>query len=255
MTAITAAGAPSEQPIPFSRLVKIEVRKAVDTRSGFWLGLVILCLSLLILVLTAAGVFDEVTTVEILSFGFAPASVLLPFVAILLITSEFSARTALSTFVLVPNRWRVIAAKMVAIIVLSLGLLLVTYVAALVVSVISPDHVESASGVSALDALWRTAVQTVIGVIGAFGLGLLIRNTPAAIVGSILLPTFVSVPLLVVPGLEDVEPWVGQTTLSKLTEDKTLTGTDWAQIGTSSLIWLVLPIALGLWRLSRAEIK
>ena len=43
------------------------------------------------------------------------ASVLLPIVPILLMTSEWSQRTALSTFALVPVRERVIGAKLLAV--------------------------------------------------------------------------------------------------------------------------------------------
>lgn len=258
MTAIAAAAnAPSEQGIPLTRLVKIEVRKALDTRAGFWLSVVIAGLSALILVLTAAGVLEsDLTDADILRYSFAPIGALFPYVAILLVTSEFSARTALTTFVLVPNRWRVITAKLLAVIVIAAVLLLAVTVLSLLVGAVSPDHVATpAGGVTLVDAIWRTAVQTAISVIGAFGLGLLLRNTAAAIVTRILLPTFISAALILTPGLEGAEPWIGTGALAKLTEDEGLNGTDWAQVGTSSLIWLVLPLVFGLWRLNRAEIK
>ena len=54
------------------------------------------------------------------SIAVAPASILLPIVGILLVTSEWSQRTALITFALVPDRGRVLAAKLLASVVLSL---------------------------------------------------------------------------------------------------------------------------------------
>ena len=33
------------------------------------------------------------------------------------------------------------------------------------------------------------------------------------------------------------------------------TGEEWAQIATSGTIWLIIPLALGIWRLMRIEFK
>jgi len=256
MTAL-ALDVRSEQRIPLSRLVRIEVRKAVDTRAGFWLGFLIVGLSALILVLTAAGVLDSnVTDADILGHGFAPVQALLPYVAILLVTSEFSARTALTTFVLVPNRWRVITAKLLAVLVIVAVLLVSVTVLSLFAGAVSPDRVATSSGdVTLLDAFWRTGLQTTISVVGAFGLGLLLRNTAAAIVAQTLLPLFISSALILTPGLKSAEPWVGTGALYKLTDNTPLDGTDWAQAASATAIWLVLPLLLGLWRFNRAEIK
>lgn len=255
MTAITGS-APSEQGIPFSRLVKIEIRKAIDTRSGFWLAFVVAGLCALILVLYAAGSLDKATDAEIFRNSLAPASALLPFVGILLVTSEFSARTALSTFVLVPSRWRVIAAKLAAVIAISAITVVAVALLAVVVGQISPDHQENGPGdTTLLTGMWRAALQLLIAVVGGFGFGLVLRNTPAAIVSYFLLPGFVLAALALTPGLDDAEPWIGQSSLEKLTEDGGITSTEWAQIATTSLVWLVLPLVLGLWRLNRAEIK
>ena len=32
-------------------------------------------------------------------------------------------------------------------------------------------------------------------------------------------------------------------------------GKDWAHLFVTTLVWLVLPLALGLWRILRAEVK
>ena len=62
----------------------------------------------------------------------APASVLLPIVGILLVSSEWSQRTGMVTFALVPRRGRVIAAKLLASVVLSLVALALCIVVAVV---------------------------------------------------------------------------------------------------------------------------
>ena len=44
--------------------------------------------------------------------------------------------------------------------------------------------------------------------------------------------------------------------LSKqFTGDFTLDGEEWAQFATSGTLWLLLPLALGIWRLLRSEVK
>lgn len=252
----TPMSAPSEQGIPFTRLVRIEIRKALDTRSGFWLGFVIAGLTVAILVAAAGGALGEATDAELFRNVHAPASGLLPFVTILMITSEFSARTALTTFVLVPNRWRVMAAKLLAALAMAAVVVGVIAAAAMLVGLVSPDHRDTLAGDQTMaDAVWRAALQLAISVVSAFGFGLVLRNTPAAIVSFMLLPNFVSAALILIPGLEGSEPWIGQSALGKLTESDALNGTDWAQIASASAIWLVLPLVLGLWRLNRAEIK
>ena len=30
---------------------------------------------------------------------------------------------------------------------------------------------------------------------------------------------------------------------------------DWAQVGTASALWVVVPLAIGLWRVTRSEVK
>ena len=67
-----------------------------------------------------------------LSIAVAPASVLLPIVGILLVSSEWSQRTAMTTFALVPRRPRVLAAKLLASVVLSLVALALCVVVAVI---------------------------------------------------------------------------------------------------------------------------
>lgn len=256
MTAAVTANPRAEERIPLARLVKIEIRKAVDTRSGFWFAMVILALTALVLVLSAAGAFEATTNGELFNHAFAPTAALLPIVSILLVTSEFSQRTALTTFVLVPNRWRVIGAKLIGILVVVLGMIAAVLLLSILAHAISPDAIDTpAGGVALWDGISQNAVGTSVAVMSAFGFGLVLRNTPAAIVSYILVPTFVSAALYFTPGLEDAEPWIGTGALDKLGSDETLNSTEWAQVASASAIWLLLPLLLGLWRLRRAEIK
>ena len=122
------------EAVPFGRLARVEIRKMVDTRSGFWL---LLCTALLLVITTGitllvVGLNDNVepgATVisQILTI---PLSLLLPVFAIQTVTSEWSARTALVSFTLEASRGRVLLAKLVAVVALAVAAMLLALVLA-----------------------------------------------------------------------------------------------------------------------------
>jgi hypothetical protein len=116
-----------------ARLTAVELRKMTDTRAGFWLQLAVVLLTVAVVaVVCLFGNAQDQTLRGMLSIAVAPASVLLPIVGILLVTSEWSQRTGMMTFALVPRRGRVVAAKLLASIVLSLVALALCVVVAVV---------------------------------------------------------------------------------------------------------------------------
>jgi len=127
-----------------ARLTAVELRKMTDARAGFWLQLAVAALT--IVVVGAACLFarpEDQTLRSMLAIAVAPASILLPIVGILLVTSEWSQRTGMVTFALVPRRGRVIVAKLLASVVLSLvalGLCLVAAVVGAAVAAPGLDH-------------------------------------------------------------------------------------------------------------------
>ena len=103
--------------IPFSRLVRVELRKAFDTRAGRWLVAVTAGLALVgdLLIAIILAVKDEPLEYGDLVAGAAFAcSIMLPVLGIMLVTSEWSQRTAMTTFALEPRRMRIVFAKMLA---------------------------------------------------------------------------------------------------------------------------------------------
>src|SRR5688500_10690360 len=106
------------------RLVAVELRKMVNTRAGFWLQLATVAITaLVVIVRSVVGDAADHTFAAILDVGVKPASVLLPIAGILLVTSEWSQRTGMITFALVPVRSRVLGAKLIASLLLALGML------------------------------------------------------------------------------------------------------------------------------------
>jgi ABC-2 type transport system permease protein len=118
MTATVYAPAAAPEtlaPPPLARLVLVELRKAVDTRAGRWLLVLIVLVAMAGAILTGVtGSAGDRNLVHVLGATSQLVAVLLPVLGILLVTAEWSQRTALTTFTLVPRRDRVIAAKAAA---------------------------------------------------------------------------------------------------------------------------------------------
>ena len=172
-------------PIPFGRILGVELRKMFDTRSGFWLMASIVITSGIATVLTVLlSDRDGLTFDSFAASVGSPMSIILPIIGVLAVTSEWSQRTALTTFTLVPSRGRVIAAKLVDTLVIGA----VSMVIALGVGAVG-NLVNSA--ITGNDAVWDipawTFAQIVLanelGMLLGFALGLLFRSSPAAIVG------------------------------------------------------------------------
>ena len=125
----------STSPTPFSRLVRVELRKTWDTRAGFWLLVSTAVLTALVMVIQLAVVAVQDLSVSyndfLTSTNFSIA-LLLPVLGILLLTSEWSQRTAMVTFSLEPRRPLVIVAKLVV----GLGLAVTAVLIALVLAAI-----------------------------------------------------------------------------------------------------------------------
>jgi ABC-2 type transport system permease protein len=104
------AGVPAR--IPLRRVVAVELRKSFDTRSGLWL---LWSIGIAALLTTGAVIAwapeSELTYGQFtLAIGI-PMSVILPVIAVLSVTAEWSQRSGLTTFTLVPHRGRVMLAK------------------------------------------------------------------------------------------------------------------------------------------------
>jgi len=247
----TTVGATGRDQRPsLARLIKVELRKALDTRAGFWLLLAVLGLTAVTVIITAAaGHADDKTFRHLLANALIPASVLLPVVGILLVSSEWSQRTALVSFALVPARPRLIAAKALAGIVIGLVAMVVAIVfAALGTAVASPDiqHVWSLPiGLLGQDLVFVTT-SMLIGI--AFGAALL-ASAPA-IVLYFALPTAIGA-LGSIHSIEGTVEWLN----SQPSLETVMSGHEWAQSLVMFVLWIGLPLAIGLWRITHRDLS
>lgn len=176
--------------IPFRRLLEVERRKIVDTRSGAWLlGITALLTALTLAVMLIWGESDGLGFMGLLSVATMPLSLLLPILGILTATTEWSQRTALVTFTLEPRRGRVVVAKLLAVVLLSLTVLVLTIVASALFYVASTTLRDGPADWSYEPAVVaKLLLLLTIYLVQGLAFGLLFLNTPAAIVTSLLLP-------------------------------------------------------------------
>jgi ABC-2 type transport system permease protein len=239
-----------------ARLTRVELRKMYDTRAGFWLLLSGLALTLLVAALIVFTGSGDKDFSAVLDGSVQAINVLVPVVGILLVTSEWSQRTAQVTFTLVPQRGRVLAAKICASVVLALAAFAITLgVAALFTALggesAGPDGVWSLDGA----VLAQTIAFTIISMLGGVAFGAAILLSAPAIVASFVVPLAVTAITHIISGLEDLGQWIDPSeTYSSLTSHS-LSGHEWAQVGTTLLLWVVLPLAIGTYRFLRGEVR
>lgn len=249
-------------PIPSSRLVMVELRKMFTTRSGFWLLLSIVVLSPLSAGSVVVFARDSEVTYEsfVRASGF-PMSVILPMIAILAVTSEWSQRSGLTTFTLVPNRGRVVGAKATATLLVGTGSAAVAFVVGALANV-------AGAAVAGVDHVWNISVSmalqivlfNLIGMAVGFTLGVVLRNSPGAIVGyfvvSLVMPGVLVLPAKARPWFEDLQSWIDwNRTQVALLEGTMNTGEEWAKLASTTAIWIALPLVVGLFLLRRSEVK
>jgi ABC-type transport system involved in multi-copper enzyme maturation permease subunit len=249
---LDVAGTPR---IPLARLVKVELRKMVDTRAGLWLIIAIGAITLLAVVLFGLNAEPEDRTFNsFMGFTGTPQGILLPVLGILLVTSEWSQRTAMVTFTLTPHRTRVLAAKFLAALALGLAaIVLAVVVGALATLVFGPA--DGFSGVG-LDDFAKFGLLQTSGVLQGLAFGLLFLSSATAIVAYFVVPIAFSVVANAWGGLADKAAWVDLgTAQGPLFAGDNLSGQQWSQLAVATVIWVVLPFVVGLVRVLRAEVK
>ncbi len=185
---------PGERPtaaVPFTRLVRLETRKQLDTRAGRWLLISIAAIIATALTIMFFNNGGEHPFGDYLQATTMPMALLLPVVGVLAVTSEWSQRTGLVTFALEPRRMRVGWAKLVSALLVGAGGLRAR---------VRPRRRRAPgarSPCAASEGDWQmqglallgAALFVLLGVAQGVAFGMLLRNTPAAIVLLFVLPT------------------------------------------------------------------
>lgn len=260
----------STQQVPFGRLVAVELRKMTDTRAGRWLlgitlGVLVVAAGIVVII----SLFDEQFSMTLSDWqGMLTflTTMLVPTLAIMSVTQEWSQRTGLVTFALEPHRIRVILSKLVAVTLLAL----ITLVLAAVIAVaghaaLAATGLDVSWTIDGTDLAWTFYLQMVYFLM-AFGLAMAILNTPGSIVVyylvALILPNIVygAVYFLLSWG-PDVVPWIDLSYAVGAFRGEmpeVPSGTPDLGVGpifSTLVIWVVLPMSIGLRRILRAELK
>ena len=251
-------------PIPLTRMVKVEARKTVNTRSGFWL---LASIGITALLATGAVILfapdSELTyTTFATAIGF-PITVILPIIAILSVTAEWSQRSGLTTFTLVPHRGRIVLAKGIVAVTIGVVSILLAFAIGALGNVVG-------TAITGTDTIWNMGLIDVLnivlgnvlgGLLIGFMLGVLIRNSAGAIVAyfvySFVLPPVSMVLAASQHWFRDLRHWVdfNYAQAALFDGNGSLTGEQWANLGVTSVIWLAAPLTVGIWLVLRSEIK
>jgi ABC-2 type transport system permease protein len=249
--------------IGFATLVRVELRKMADTRAGRWLLISIAALTLLVLIIQMSVVLGQgldVTFLDFLQGMNTPMGILLPVLGVMSVTSEWSQRTAMITFTLEPSRGRVIAAKFASVLVVSAIALVIGLVMGVVANLLYGVF-------SGNDVVWGSVgkyavyylLLYIFGMATGFAFGALVLNSAAGIVVyfvySFVLPTLFAIGAALMDWFKSLQPWIDFNTDQNKLIDATISGKGWVHLVVSGLIWLALPLAIGVWRIIRAEVK
>jgi ABC-2 type transport system permease protein len=254
MTTTTAPTATTQ--VPLTRLTGVELRKLADTRAGFWLLLIIgLATAATSAIILGWSPDEEMTFEGFFSFGLLPSAVLLPVLGILSVTSEWSQRTALSTFTLVPARGRVLTAKIAAGVLIAIAATAATALLSVVANVIGRSIGGDGSWHIDGSLVWQGLLLQVIFVLMGIGFGALLQNTPLAIVLYFALPMVWTLLGSMIKGLKSAAEWLDINVTTTPLSEADMTSGEYARLGVSVAVWVLLPLVAGAVRVLRREVS
>lgn len=253
---------PNRADVPLLRLLSVELRKSVDTLAGRWMLIVIAVLTLLVDLITVSFMNATSMGLNLSTLLWSQKNVMLPIVAamaILLATSEWTQRTAMVTFTLTPDRWKTIVAKSVVALMLGAGAFLLSLAIGGLLT-FAGGHWDLS-----FQELVPRFLTWLVFLAQALALGFLLLNSAAAIVTFytiFVLGTFILSPALLFASVKSetmahIWPWVDLYRATFLTYHSKgwPSGEQWGQLLTSAAIWVLLPLAIGVWRVLSAEVK
>lgn len=282
-TPLQALDVSATRRVPFVRLVRTESRKLVDTRGGIWLlgistGLLVLVFGIVLLVSGLSG--SSPTASDWLAILTIPVAMLVPVLAITIVTQEWGQRTAMTTFALEPSRLRVILAKLVAVTILGVSTILLALVLGTLGNVLGAALSGSTTtwNITTSDIVIALLTQVLYLFMG-FGLGLLLLSSPGALAiyyvygwileGGVIIPGIMYVLWIATHWGHSLFPWISMriamlpfavdgSTRDELASNGLSLDTGAlgiAHIVTSVVLWVGLPLGFGIWRVLRAELK
>ena len=242
----------------FVRLVRTELRKAVDTRSGrvLLIGIGVLALIGIVWRLTHLP-SGPVELSNMAGTAMVGVQLLLPVIGVMAMTSEWTQRTALTTFTLSPRRVRVQLAKFSAAIVLSAVVLTAVILLSLGATALGGGfHDGGAVYGTTEDPFWGGLagiyLANALNVVMGAAFGAVVAQTAVALLVYFIAPTAWS---LAGPELfKERADWLDVFGAFGRIAERNFDG-KLPESLTAIAVWIVVPTVLGLWISSRREVK
>ena len=260
---MTATTIPTQ--VRFGNLVKAESRKYVNTRAALVLSIftaAVLAVITIGVIATYPDLAKIATGTDLQFLLLGVTSILTAVIVILPVTSEWTQRGVLTTFVVEPRRERVVAAKALVM----LGVVLTVWLA-IQLSWAVFNAVGAAT--HGLEASWEFHWTRWLGGVEflflnaavAFALALLLRNTALTVTVFVAAPVAMGALSQFGELLAKIAAWLRtpgaslDTILAAQKGGQTPDATLWGQFTVGIILWIVVPLIIGLWLSCRADAK
>src|SRR5215210_4179576 len=156
------------------------------------------------------------------------------------------------TFTLVPVRSRILGAKLIASLVLALAMLVMS-VAVVAAGVLFASPGVDGTWSDAATLIGQSAVFLTTGMLVGVAFGAILLASAPAIVALFALPiTWTAVASL--SFFTAAAPWLDTRLALAPLHEEVLSATQWAQAGTALALWMLLPLLIGIRRITRQEV-
>lgn len=231
--------------VRLSSIVKAEARKATDTIVAKTIIITTAFLTLGMFLVSIFRFEDSAPWTDPFMAISSPATTLLAIIIILLICEEWTRGTALVTYTFIPQRNKVILAKLIILLVFFLGTIIVLYAFSAIASII-------ASGIYSYTISWSASISSVVrlmlplfvNMLFGFSMAIATQETTIALGLYFVIPP-ITVVASQLPVIGPYSKWFSLEHSSSLFIAGA-SGVTGAQYICSIIIWIVLPCIIGI---------
>lgn len=236
----------------FSGICKAEARKSVDTQTSKAIIWTTAILTIAMFVVSIFRFEDGAAWTKGVSAISSPATTILGIIFIVLVCEEWSRGTALITYTFIPQRTKVIMAKLVVMLCTFLGSVVVIYILSAIAAMIG-------AGMKSYSIDWSQSVTSVVKLAGpllvnllfGFSIALAAQDTTIALGLYLIMPP-VTVVAAQLPVVGEYMKWISLEHSSSLFIAGATTVTV-PQYICSLIFWIVLPGIIGIVRNTKCD--
>lgn len=259
MTALALTPVTASPQVGFTNLLRAELRKLFDSRGGKIALAVIMLLAVapaILVPLVPSSQMPNDSWQQYAEIAAGASPFVVQIIAVILFTAEWGQRSIYSTFITEPRRNRVLWAKLTTTVALAVG----TWVFVHVVGAMAAGILDVTTS---LDVTWGFEWRRSVGMLAlmvllcleAAAMGLLLMNTPFALVVVLVAPTLFGILESALPAWQTAWQWVSPLAPAQYLNSLDFSGNHLWQLLSLVGIWVVVPCALGWLRQTRTEVS